>query len=70
MANTETENKEQVAVSCMSVLADVLRYRRGLGRYNMSKFPYKERGVRTIEAWEELETRIERTLSEAGVKVS
>lgn len=52
------------------LLADVLRYRRGLGRYNLSRLPDDQRSIAALEAWEELETRIENALLRAGVKVS
>jgi hypothetical protein len=58
------------AVGSSELLADVLRYRRGLGRYNYSRLPDDQRSITALEAWEELETRIENTLSKAGVKVS
>lgn len=73
MANTETVDSAQVAVGptaaavLAAVLADVLRYRRGLGRYNFSRLSEEDRGIAAMEAWEELEKRIATELWKAGV---
>jgi hypothetical protein len=66
----KTKLKPMPRVRCTGLLADVLRYRRGLGRYNLSRLPEDQRSIAALEAWEELETRIENALSKAGVKVS
>lgn len=63
------EPPSEAAVQFSALLADVLRYRRGLGRYNFSNLKSQDRAMAALEAWEELETRIEITLSNAGVEV-
>jgi len=52
-----------------ALLADVMRYRRGLGRYNFSLLPDDQRGLAALEAWEELENRINAHLYAVGIKV-
>lgn len=58
------------ALAADALLADVVRYRRGLGRYDFSRLSDDERGIATLEAWEELETRINTHLHTVGIKVS
>lgn len=57
------------AVGSDALLADVMRYRRGLGRYNFSLLPDDQRGIAALEAWEELENRINAHLYAVGIKV-
>jgi len=45
-----------------TLLVDVLNYRRGLGRYDLSKLPEDERSITALVAWEELESRIENAI--------
>jgi hypothetical protein len=70
MENQPTQSGGTVpAVVSDALLADVVRYRRGLGRYNFSRLPDDERGIAALEAWEELETRIDAHLHAVGIKV-
>jgi len=52
-----------------ALLADVMRYRRGVGRFNFSRLPDDERSLAALEAWEELENRINAHLYAVGIKV-
>lgn len=55
---TPTEIAE--ASRCAKWLLDeVIRYRRGLGRYDFSRYPSDERETRAIDAWAEIEAQIE-----------
>ena len=63
------KSKRQRRLSPVTLLADVMRYRRGLGRYDFGKMPTDARPIYAMEAWEELESRIDEALSKAGMKV-
>lgn len=39
-------------------LAEILRYHRGLGKYDFSKFSGQERDVARLESWEKLQDQI------------
>lgn len=52
------------------LLAEVMRYRRGIGRYNFSMLKSDgQRYLAAIEAWEELEPKIENRINEVGIKL-
>lgn len=55
------------------LLAEVVRYRRGIGRYDLTKrMSYEQRIdsiLETIESWEELESKIEHRLYKVGIKL-
>jgi hypothetical protein len=52
------------------LLAEVMRYRRGIGRYNFSMLKSDgQRDLAAIEAWEELEPKIENRINEVGIKL-
>lgn len=71
--DTKTENQspagQSPALAVDALLADVMRYRRGLGRYNFSRLPDDQRDIAALEAWEELEDRINAHLYAVGIKV-
>ena len=69
MKPTNENSAATQAVATGDLLADVMRYRRGLGRYNFSRLPDEERSIAALEAWEELETRIEAHLHAVGIKL-
>lgn len=51
----------------LALLSDVIRYRRGLGKYNFSRLIGQERDIAALEAWEQLEIEIEVFLFQQGV---
>ena len=67
--DTQSPAGQSPALAVDALLADVMRYRRGLGRYNFSLLPDDQRGIAALEAWEELENRINAHLYAVGIKV-
>lgn len=59
-------NSAAVINELRSVLADILRYRRGEEPYNFWRLPGADREMAALEAWEALELRMESALAQAG----
>ena len=67
--DTQSPAGQSPALAVDALLADVMRYRRGVGGYNISPLPDGQRGIAALEAWEELENRINAHLYAVGIKV-
>lgn len=51
------------------LLLDVMRYYRGIGRFDFSGMNESDRSIAALEAWKELEGKIMKELSECGFKL-
>lgn len=58
----QTENTQAGPLCSGDLLAEVLSYRRGKGKYNFSRLNENDRANAAYDAWCELENRIEQHL--------
>jgi len=61
-----TRTLERENAELRDLLTDILHYRRGIGKYNLSLLSPEARSIAALEAWEEIENRIEQALNPAG----
>lgn len=53
--------------SSTCLLLEIMRYRRGIGKYDFSSLPVGERGAATMEAWEKIESEVDAHLNSLGL---
>jgi len=64
-----TKTKVTRPKDALSLLADVIKYRRGIGKYDFSRLPDQEGENAAFDAWMELENRILAILANNLIKI-
>jgi hypothetical protein len=66
---TRLEFANPDAAECLFVaLREVMRFRRGEGKYNLSRVPERDRELAYIESWEAVENMIAPALTRAATR--